>query len=190
MPATGWTDATAGLTVGQQVVIPGGTRPYVQQQAPIAYASASVPASAKIGSGAFVWPASGPIGQAYWSGHPALDIGGWIGAPVKAADAGYVALAASGWNGGYGNHVIIDHGNGFSTLYAHLNSIYVRPGENVARGAEIGSLGNTGNSTGPHLHIEIRYQGVPRNPLGYLALIDWCPIAVPGIGWPQKQRNR
>lgn len=162
----GLEDATAGLTVGQELVIPGGTRPYVQPQA-IAYSSA-IPATAKIGSGAFVWPASGPIGQSYWSGHPALDIGGWIGAPVKAADGGYVALAASGWNGGYGNHVIVDHGNGFSTLYAHLNSIYVRQGENVVRGAQIGSLGNTGNSTGPHLHIEIRYQGIPRNPLGYL----------------------
>ena len=79
-----------------------------------------------------------------------------------------MALATGGWSGGYGNHVIVDHGNGFVTLYAHLNSIYVSAGESVTRGQQIGSLGNTGNSTGPHLHLEIRYQGVPRNPLSYL----------------------
>jgi len=163
----GLTDNSAALAVGQELMIPGGTRPYVQSQS-IAYAPSAVPATAQIGSGAFVWPTSGPINQPYWSGHPAVDIGGWTGAPVKAADGGYVALAASGWNGGYGNHVIVDHGNGFSTLYAHLNSIYVHTGENVARGQQIGSLGTTGNSTGPHLHLEIRYQGVPRNPMGYL----------------------
>lgn len=162
----GLADATVALIAGQKLVIPGGSRPFVQQYA-IAY-SGTAPATAKIGSGSFVWPASGPINQLYWSGHPAIDIGGWIGAPVKATDAGYVALAASGWNSGYGNHVIIDHGNGFSTLYAHLNSIYVRSGESVSKGQEIGSLGSTGNSTGPHLHVEIRYQGVPRNPMSYL----------------------
>jgi murein DD-endopeptidase MepM/ murein hydrolase activator NlpD len=79
-----------------------------------------------------------------------------------------VALATGGWNAGYGNHVIIDHGNGFATLYAHMNSIFVKPGESVVAGQQIGSVGNTGNSTGPHLHFEIRYQGVPRDPLSYL----------------------
>lgn len=162
----GLEDTSAALIIGQKLVIPGGSKPYVQQYA-VAY-SGPVPASAKIGSGAFFWPASGPINQRYWSGHPGIDIGGWTGAPVRSADSGYVAYTATGWNSGYGNHVIIDHGNGFTTLYAHLSSIYVRPGENVAAGQKIGGLGNTGNSTGPHLHLEIRYQGVPRNPMGYL----------------------
>ena len=165
-PANGLEDVSAPLTVGRELVIPGGTKPFVQQQV-FAY-SGVIPSTAKLGSGSFDWPASGSISQGYWGGHPAIDIAGWTGAPVKAADSGYVALATGGWSGGYGNHVIVDHGNGFVTLYAHLNSIYVSAGESVTRGQQIGSLGNTGNSTGPHLHLEIRYQGVPRNPLSYL----------------------
>lgn len=164
--ANGLESADSPLTIGQNLVIPGGSRPFVEQFA-TAY-TGPIPASAPIGSGSFVWPSSGRITQTYWSAHPAIDIGGWSNAPVKAADSGYVTLASTGWNTGYGNYVIIDHGNGFSTLYAHLNSIYVRAGESVARGQEIAGLGNTGNSTGPHLHLEIRYQGVPRNPMGYL----------------------
>ena len=158
-------DASAPLILGQQIVVPGGTKPYVTRQV---VAFGPVPASAKIGTGAFVWPTSGSINQRYWGGHAAVDIGAWTGAAVRASDGGYVVLATGGWNGGYGNHVIIDHGNGFATLYAHLNSIYVRSGENVSRGQQVGSVGNTGNSTGPHLHFEIRYQSVPRNPLSYL----------------------
>ena len=97
-----------------------------------------------------------------------MDIGSWIGAPAKAADSGVVVEAGGGWSSGYGNHVIIDHGNGFTTLYAHLTSIFVKPGESVTRGEQIGTVGSTGNSTGPHLHFEIRYQGVPRNPFNWL----------------------
>lgn len=165
-PANGIDDISSPLTIGRELVIPGGTKPFVQQQV-FAY-SGVVPATAKLGSGSFVWPASGSISQGFWGGHPAIDIAGWTGAAVKAADSGYVAYVSGGWSGGYGNHVIVDHGNGFVTLYAHLNSIYVQAGESVVRGQQIGSLGNTGNSTGPHLHLEIRYQGVPRNPLSYL----------------------
>ncbi len=116
----------------------------------------------------FAWPASGSVTQQFWGGHRAIDIGSWTGAPVKSADSGYVTVAGGGWNSGYGNYVVIDHGNGFVSLYAHLHSIYVRAGESVARGQQIGTLGNTGNSTGPHLHFEIRYQGVPGNPFSYL----------------------
>ena len=165
-PANGLADSSTSLTIGQKIVIPGGSKPYVTQEV-FAY-SGPIPANAKLGSGAFVWPSSGSINQRYWGGHAGVDIGGWTGAPVRAADSGYVILATGGWNGGYGNHVIVDHGNGFISLYAHLNSIYVRAGESVARGQEVGSVGTTGNSTGPHLHFEIRYQGVPRNPMGYL----------------------
>lgn len=165
-PANGIEDVASPLTVGRELVIPGGTKPFVQQQV-FAY-SGAVPSTAKLGSGSFLWPASGSISQGFWGGHPAVDIAGWTGAAVKAADSGYVAYVSGGWSGGYGNHIIVDHGNGFVTLYAHLNSIYVSAGESVARGQQIGSLGNTGNSTGPHLHLEIRYQGVPRNPLSYL----------------------
>lgn len=168
-PANGLADTSAPLSLGRQLVIPNGSKPAAIQQV-FAYSgvSASTPASAKLGSGAFLWPTSGSINQRYWSGHRGIDLGAWTGAPVKSADSGYVAVAAGGWNAGYGNHIIIDHGNGFVTLYAHLNSIFVKPGENVTRGQQIGSVGNTGNSTGPHLHFEIRYQGVTRDPLSYL----------------------
>ena len=164
----GLVDDQAKLSIAAQLVIPNGTKPYATAEAVAYTSSGAVPASAKIGAGTFVWPVVGSIYQRFWGGHAAIDVGGWTGAPVKAADGGYVVVAAGGWNGGYGNHIIVDHGNGFVTLYAHLNSIYVKPGESVAAGAVIGGVGNTGNSTGPHLHFELRYQGVPRNPLNYL----------------------
>jgi murein DD-endopeptidase MepM/ murein hydrolase activator NlpD len=155
------------LKIGSQLVIPDGTKPFVAAQVPASFVGPA-PSDAIKGSGSFSWPTSGSISQRYWGGHRAVDIGSWVGAPVKSTDSGYVVLAGGGWNGGYGNHVIIDHGNGYSSLYAHLNSIFVRPGESVSRGQQIGTVGNTGNSTGPHLHFEIRYQGVARNPLNWL----------------------
>jgi len=161
-------DASASLVVGSQLVLPGATKTFVTQPVNVSGYIAETPDGATKGSGAFAWPTAGSINQGYYSGHPALDIGSWEGAPVKAADAGFVVLATGGWNGGYGNHVIVDHGNGFATLYAHLNSIFVYAGESVSRGQQIGSVGMTGNSTGAHLHFEIRYQGVPRNPFNYL----------------------
>jgi murein DD-endopeptidase MepM/ murein hydrolase activator NlpD len=166
-PGNNLTDANASLSIAAKLVIPNGVKPFVNQQA-VAYTGGAVPANARIGGGSFVWPTSGSINQRFWGGHAGVDMGAWTGAPVKSADGGYVALATGGWNAGYGNHIIIDHGNGFVTLYAHLNSIFVKQGESVVAGQQIGSVGNTGNSTGPHLHFEIRYQGVPRNPLNYL----------------------
>jgi murein DD-endopeptidase MepM/ murein hydrolase activator NlpD len=160
-------NSNSPLSVGMQLVIPNGIKPYTPRRV-VAY-SGPVPQGAARGSGAFSWPTSGVITQPFWNGHRALDIGAWTGTPVKASDSGYVIVARTGgWNSGYGNMVMIDHGNGFVSLYAHLNSIYVRQGESVSKGQQIGAVGNTGNSTGPHLHFEIRYQGVPRNPFGYL----------------------
>lgn len=164
--ANGLADAAAPISVGTEILVPGGTKPFTPKQV-VAY-TGPIPSSAVKGTGSFSWPASGSITQRYWGGHPAIDVGSWTGAAVKVADNGYVVSAGGGWNAGYGNHIIVDHGNGFVTLYAHLNSILVRPGENVSRGQQLGTVGNTGNSTGPHLHFEIRYQGVPQNPLGYL----------------------
>ena len=157
------------LSVGKEIVIPGGTRAFAA--AANGYTGAytvDTPANAPQGSGNFSWPSAGYVSQGYWGGHPAIDVAGWIGSPVTASDGGYVVLAGGGWNGGYGNHVIIDHGNGFSTLYAHLNSIFVEPGMTVSKGQQLGTMGNTGNSTGPHLHFEVRYGGVPYNPANYL----------------------
>ncbi|MBX3012025.1 MAG: peptidoglycan DD-metalloendopeptidase family protein [Caldilineaceae bacterium] len=157
----------AALVVGGEIIVPGGQKPTAAQQVVTTY-TAAVPASAARGSGAFLWPTSGSITQKYWSGHAAIDIGSWMGAPVKASDGGYVVQAGGGWNSGYGNHVVIDHGNGYRTLYAHMTSVFVSPGENVTKGQQIGTVGNTGNSTGPHLHFEVLYQGVRRNPYSYL----------------------
>lgn len=154
------------LTVGSQIIVPNGTKPYIARQV-LAY-NGPVPAEASKGSGNFSWPTSGTITQPYWNGHRALDIGAWLGTAVKAADSGYVIVARTGWNSGYGSMVMVDHGNGYVTLYGHLNSIYVRQGESVGKGQQIGAVGSTGNSTGPHLHFEVRYQGVPRNPFIYL----------------------
>ncbi len=165
----GLADVADALKIGSQVVVPNGSKPFVAAPTiPSTAVRVNAPDDANIGSGSFSWPASGNITQQFWGGHRAIDIGSWTGAPVKAADGGYVVLAGGGWNGGYGNHVIIDHGNGFTTLYAHMNSIFVRSGESVSRGQQIGTVGNTGNSTGPHLHFEIQYQGSARNPFNWL----------------------
>ena len=150
---------------GQWLVVPGGTKPFVPRTV-TAY-SGPIPEDATSGSGVFAWPTSGSIYQGYWSAHPGLDIAAWFGAPVNAADSGYVVLA--GWDDtGYGYHVVIDHGNGFQTLYGHLQAYYVDAGDNVAKGQQIGEMGNTGNSTGPHLHFEVRQGTVQRNPAGFL----------------------
>jgi LysM repeat protein len=151
------------LQAGQRLVVPGGTRPLVARYV---RASAPPPVDAPQGTGNFMWPASGYLTQGYWLGHQAVDIGAPTGTPIYAADTGYVA--GSGWMGGYGNYIIVNHGNGFETLYAHLNEIRVIAGQGVQRGHLIGIMGSTGRSTGPHLHFEIRQGGVKRNPLGFL----------------------
>ncbi len=162
-------DVNAPLIIGSDIVVPGGTKAPATAQVAGGWASSvAAPDDAPVGSGSFAWPASGSISQGYWGGHRAIDIAGRIGAGVSAADGGFVTTAGGGWNGGYGNYVVIDHGNGFSTLYGHLTAIYVNAGETVSAGQQIGTMGNTGNSTGPHLHFEVIYQGYGRNPYNYL----------------------
>jgi murein DD-endopeptidase MepM/ murein hydrolase activator NlpD len=97
--------------------------------------------------------------------HEGLDIAAPEGTPVQAAAAGTVVFA--GWQDGYGNIVIIDHGNGLATAYGHQSAIVVTGGA-VAQGQTIGAVGSTGHSTGPHLHFEVRVGGVAVDPLGYL----------------------
>ena len=117
--------------------------------------------------GHWVWPVRGVISQGYSSAHRAIDIDTAQGTVVGAADTGRVVYAK--WEiSGYGYLVIVDHGNGYVSYYAHLYGFYVDVGQTVARGQQIGELGNTGDSTGPHLHFEIRYDGVQRNPLDLL----------------------
>ncbi|MFQ5577047.1 MAG: peptidoglycan DD-metalloendopeptidase family protein [Anaerolineae bacterium] len=153
------------LTAGQWLVIPGGVKPYVPKY--VSVASVTAPGDALAGTGTFRWPTSGSITQEFWAGHRALDIGAWTGAPIFAADSGYV-VAAQWDDTGYGRMIVIDHGNGFNTLYAHLSVMYVSVGDEVTQGQQIAEMGSTGNSTGPHLHFEVILNGVKRNPWGFL----------------------
>jgi hypothetical protein len=129
--------------------------------------SGPVPANWPYGSGRFLWPAYGLLTQAYRFDHRAVDIAAPLGSPVTASDRGVVLRA--GWNNqGYGRFVIIDHKIDYLTLYAHLDTIFVREGEIVAPGQVLGTVGATGNATGPHLHFEIRDFGRIVNPLELL----------------------
>lgn len=130
-----------------------------------------VAARGSIGNSLFCWPLCGqitcPYGQKRGKGiHTGIDIDGRSGDPVLAAAAGQIIFA--GWQGTYGNCVQVDHGRNLVTLYAHLSQINVVPGQNIARGACLGAVGSTGNSTGSHLHFEVLQQGQHTNPLRYL----------------------
>ena len=121
----------------------------------------------------FQWPVRGPITSPFgmrvdpitgrYALHSGIDIGADYGTPIQAAADGTVIFA--GWYGGYGNAIIIDHGSGLSTLYAHCSAMYVQLNQHIQRGQVIGAVGATGYATGPHLHFEIRVNGVPVNPL-------------------------
>ena len=117
-----------------------------------------------------IWPAAGPVtspfGMRWGRMHEGIDIGAGYGAPIHAAAAGRVIYA--GWMDGYGNLVFVDHGNGISTGYAHQSTIAVSNGQTVSQGELIGYVGCTGHCFGPHLHFEVRVNGNPVDPLGYL----------------------
>jgi murein DD-endopeptidase MepM/ murein hydrolase activator NlpD len=123
------------------------------------------------GSGSFIWPVNGPITGSFGENrgdhmHAGIDISAPTGTPIRAVASGSVALA--GWTGGYGQYTCIQHGGGLSSCYAHQSSIGVSVGQSVSQGQVIGAVGSTGNSTGPHLHFEIRSGGSPVSPLSYL----------------------
>ena len=128
------------------------------------------------GTGQLAAPVNAPITSDFgWRIHPiygtsrlhaGTDFGVDEGTPVHAADGGVVVEA--GWISGYGYTVIIDHGNGMSTLYAHNSDVAVSPGQTVSKGQVVSYSGNTGGSTGPHLHFEVRINGEPTDPMGYL----------------------
>lgn len=170
------------IEVGKELFVPGGQREFISYSVPVI--SRTDPAKAKVlgpgycgsvvggavGNGTFVWPTTNPGISGYnydpGSNHMGIDIAGSLGNPVYATDSGVVVYA--GWNdSGYGNLIVIDHGNGWQSLYAHLNSIGVSCGMGVVQGGTIGTVGSTGRSTGPHLHFEImNASGVRVNPLG------------------------
>ncbi|TVQ11753.1 MAG: peptidase M23 [Leptolyngbya sp. DLM2.Bin27] len=128
------------------------------------------------GTGRFVFPANGRISSGFGNRrhpilgynrfHAGIDFAASQGTPIYAADSGQVIF--SGWYGGYGQTVIIDHGGGISTLYAHASRLLVSEGQAVQQGQTIAAVGSTGLSTGPHLHFEVRQNGNPVNPAGYL----------------------
>ncbi len=173
--------STFGLEPGAWLVVPGGKRPIKDWGPPTI--TRSNPAAARyygegscgsiyegaVGNGTFVWPAVGRdiSGYNYSEIHPGVDIGGALGSPIFAVDNGVVVF--SGWSDfGYGYMIVIDHGNGFQSAYAHLSAVGVGCGQSVFQGGTIGALGSTGNSSGPHLHFELSYNGAKPNPLGYI----------------------
>lgn len=174
---------TLSIEPGAMLIVPGGERDMIDYGPP--RIPRDDPAVARtygpghcgtlsdgiVGDGVFIWPTT----EHWLSGfdynpaanHPAIDIAGDTGNPVWAADDGVVVYA--GWSySGYGNLIVLDHGNGWQSLYAHLNDIYVGCGESVYQGAAIGTLGNTGQSSGSHLHFELMYGTAKVNPWNFL----------------------
>ena len=140
-------DTEAGLTVGQEIIIPNAE----------VVATSKTTSSGQSTSGYFRRPINGGIKTQGLHGHNGVDLASYYGAPILAAADGEVIISRSGgWNGGYGNYVVIRHSNGMQTLYGHMSQNLVSAGEHVAKGQQIGKMGSTGQSTGTHLHFEVR----------------------------------
>ncbi len=183
-PANGLPDISPEtlLPSGQRLFIPGGQGPIITWDAPveqdaagnvIAFAPGQAGSCGSVAGGGAFWSNPLPSGtymRGFYAGHSGLDLAASEGTPIFAANSGPILYA--GWNSwGYGNTVVIGHGP-FSTLYGHMSSLAVACGNTVSAGQVIGYVGNTGNSSGPHLHFEIRYQNQPQD-----------PSQTAGIGW-------
>lgn len=161
------------LSIGQELVIPGASKSTYVAPQPKTYTGFSAiktivapvePES--VPANKMYWPAQGRITQYYSWNHAGLDLANKTGTAVHSADAGTVELA--GWGKGYGNQILVDHGGGKKTRYAHLSKFYVEAGDKVDRGEVIAAMGSTGWSTGPHLHFEIIINNKKYNPLNYI----------------------
>lgn len=158
------------LQIGQKLIVPGGS--IAPPTRSVRSVTSVFTSSSSVGSptsriGGFIWPTvSKRITQYYHWRHHAIDVGSKSGLPIYASMAGVVTKA--GWSTGYGYNVVVSHGGGKKTLYAHMSKIYVKKGQEVNQGLPIGAIGNTGWSTGPHLHFEIIINGRKVNPLSYL----------------------
>lgn len=167
------------LVIGQKLIIPGGKK---LSTATIAKKPSSNSVSgvgvisnlikspkAPAAASKMNWPAGAYRITQYFSWrHPGVDIAAKVGTPIYAADSGVVITAQGGWNGGYGNTIVIDHGGGKKTRYAHMSKLFVKVGDSVDKGENIGAMGSTGRSTGSHLHFEVIISGVKYNPLNYI----------------------
>lgn len=168
---------------GVWLIVPGGTREFVTWSAPaiprdnpgvakvLGPGACSTIVDGAVGIGAFIWPSNNHFLSGFdyspATNHSGIDIDGDLGDAIYAADNGVVVYA--GWNNwGYGNVVVINHGNGWQTLYAHLSAYNVSCGQSLWQGTVIGAFGNTGKSSGPHLHFEMMYNGTKVNPRDYL----------------------
>lgn len=179
------------LPADRWIVVPGGElpivvrpeapviRPALPSQRPVAPApprvapavrpapAPAVPSAPAVATGRLQWPTRGSITTYYSGWHPGIDIAAPFGTPISVSDAGRVVYA--GWDrNGYGNRIIVNHGNGFTTTYNHLSAFLVQVGQSVSKGQVIARMGSTGNSTGPHLHFEILRNGGYVNPLNAL----------------------
>ncbi|MCI0519062.1 MAG: M23 family metallopeptidase [Chloroflexi bacterium] len=175
--------ARPNIEPGTWLVIPGGRREFVSWSAPaisrdnpgvarvLGPGACSAVSDGAVGVGLFIWPANNHFLSGFDyapnANHPGIDIDGNTGDAVYAIDNGVVVYA--GWNNwGYGNMVVINHGNGWQSLYAHLSAYNVSCGQSVYQTNVIGAIGSTGNSTGSHLHFEMMYNGAKVNPWDYL----------------------
>lgn len=166
--------ASPEIKPGQWVMVPEGRREFQQWVIPVIPRGQAGVAKSVYGAGAceggytggaygtgfFIWPTASHVlsGNDYWSGHLGIDIAAGIGDAIYAADSGVIVY--SGYSSqGYGYMIMIDHGNGYQTLYAHLSAVSAYCGQDVYQGQYIGAAGSTGNSTGSHLHFEVRYLG-------------------------------
>lgn len=174
---------TQSLTIGQKLIIPGGKKQEYASFKPKTYSGFSVikdivkPISNIIKpkdrqyapniSNRMTWPTAGYRITQYFSWrHFAVDVANHVGTPLYAADAGVVEF--SGWSNGYGNNVVVNHGGGKKTRYAHASKLYVTKGDRVDKGEQIAAMGSTGWSTGSHIHFEVIINGVKYNPLNYV----------------------
>lgn len=163
----------AVLQAGRALLIPGGKKAAPAYVPPARTGLSAIrnlagaPAAKPAESGKMNWPADGGrITQYYSWRHLAVDIANKTGTPIYAADAGTIEYI--GWGTGYGNQIVIDHGGGKKTRYAHLSKFFVEKGQTVSKGGAIGAMGSTGWSTGPHLHFEVIINNVKQNPLNYI----------------------
>jgi murein DD-endopeptidase MepM/ murein hydrolase activator NlpD len=166
--------ADGKLAIGRILVLPGAKRETYAAPAPKTYSGiaaiktlVAAPSAKPVSGNLMNWPTAGNRITQYFSWrHTAVDIANKIGTPIYAADAGTVEYA--GWGKGYGNQIVIDHGGGKKTRYAHLSKFSIEKGESVSKGQAIGEMGSTGWSTGSHLHFEIIIGGKKLNPLNHI----------------------